>query len=593
MRDESDVRSWWADVPPAPDVAQRLAELALGRTQIFLPVVIVALLVALAVSEPSGIPLTPTILTVNGCVLAVALALFVQLRRGKISVRWAHAVGSFAWLCAPINTLVSTAITDAPTLTLPLMIELASLTLLIETRWAVAASAPIVLVAIPLMIRTDTLGIFPLAILGLWIVVMLMQVALRRSLIRAETHRLQLVGALEALQHELGERKRAEADREALRDQFVHAQRMDAVGTLSAGLAHDMNNILGGILAFAEILRHETTDPQVREDLDRIRKEAERGAALTRGLLAFSRRGNYRRQPISLGSVIDDMVPLLSRTLGKGIRLERADGPLAIVDADPAQLGQVLLNLCLNAADAMAGEGAITVTTAVVELEARQVGALARGAYAKLSVRDTGTGMDEATRKRMFEPFFTTKPVGKGTGLGLAMVYGAIEAHGGAIEVTSARGAGTTVDIYLPTTEATPVPLHRPAGALARSKGLVLVVDDEAMMRAGAARIVEQLGLTAASASDGDEAVAVFERHADEVALVLLDMVMPRMDGTACFHALRKLRPVPILIVSGYADHAAAQELLAAGANGFLEKPFTAEQLGAELDRILGRRESP
>ena len=584
------MRSWWAGVRPSPDVSRRLAEIALLRAQVFLPVVVIAILIALAISEPAGIPLTPSIFAINAVVITTAVVLYVQLRRNRIPTEWAHAVGSLVWLFAPIGTLISTGLTDAPTLTLPLMIELASLTLLIETRWALATSAPIVITAIPLMLRAETLGIFPVAVVGLWIVAMIMQIALRRSLIRAETHRLQLVRALEALQHELHERQRAEADREALRDQFVHAQRMDAVGTLSAGLAHDMNNILGGILAFAQILQHEAKDPAMREDLDRIRKEAERGAALTRGLLAFSRRGNYRSQPIALGSVIDEMAPLLTRTLGKAVRLERVDGPLVIVDADPAQLGQVLLNLCLNAADAMSGEGTITVSTDVVTLRDMQVGSLAAGSYAKLTVGDTGAGMDESTQRRMFEPFFTTKPVGKGTGLGLAMVYGTVEAHAGAIEVDSKSGSGTLVEIYLPTTEAEPIPVRRAVTAVPRTKGLVLIVDDEAMMRAGAARIVEHIGLTTASASDGDEALTVFEQQADDVALVLLDMVMPRMNGAACFHALRKLRPTtPILLVSGYTDNAAAQELLAAGANGFLEKPYTAAQLAAEVDRILGR----
>jgi CheY-like chemotaxis protein len=237
----------------------------------------------------------------------------------------------------------------------------------------------------------------------------------------------------------------------------------------------------------------------------------------------------------------------------------------------------------------MSGEGTITVATQVVHLANKQVGTLASGMYAKLTVRDTGSGMDESTRKRMFEPFFTTKPVGKGTGLGLAMVYGAIEAHQGAIDVASRKPGGTTIDIYLPTTEATPLPMRRAESVISRAQGLVLIVDDEATMRAGASRIVEQLGLTTSSASDGDEALTLFEQHADEVVLVVLDMVMPRMNGAACFHALRARRAVPILLVSGYTDHAAAQELLAAGADGFLEKPYTAEQLGAEIDRILGK----
>ena len=588
--EQADVRSWWSGVRPSSDVAERLQEVALVRAQVFLPIVMLAIVVALIISEPSGIPVTPTVVAVNSVTCISAIVLAIQLRRRKIGLKWAHVVGSIVWLMTPVNTLFSTALTDAPTLTLPLMIELASLALLVETRWALAASLPVVAAAFPLMAHAGTAGIYPIAVVGVWVVAMMMQIALRRSMIRAETHRLNLQAALEALRHELTERQRAEADREQLRDQFVHAQRMDAVGTLSAGLAHDMNNILGGIIAFAEILRAEAKDPQVREDLDRIRQEAERGAALTRGLLAFSRRGGYRRRAIVLGSVIDDMAPLLSRTLGKGIQIARTRGPLAIVDGDPAQLGQVLINLCLNGADAMDGEGTISIVTNVVELADAEVGQLAAGSYAKLTVADTGAGMDEATRKRMFEPFFTTKPVGKGTGLGLAMVYGAVDAHAGAIEVISAPGKGTAIHVYLPLTDAEPEPRPRSDSQRGPRRGLVLIVDDEAMMRAGAARIVEHLGLTTASASDGAEALSVYDEHRDDVALVLLDMAMPRMDGAACFRELRARGSVPILLTSGYTDHEAAQELLAAGASGFLEKPYTAEQLGAEIDRILGRR---
>ena len=581
----ADISSWWSGVKPAPDVAQRLAELALVRARVFLPIVMVAIVLALILSEPSGIPITFHVVVVNACVMAVAIVLFIQLRRRRIPTRWAHAAGSLVWLMTPITTLVATGLTDAPTLTLPLMIELASLALLIETRWAVATSLPVVGAAFPLMTGAGTAGIYPIAVVGVWVVAMIMQIALRRSMIRSETNQLNLVSALEALRHELTERQRAEADREQLRDQFVHAQRMDAVGTLSAGLAHDMNNILGGILAFAEILKHEATDPLVKEDLDRIRLEAERGASLTRGLLAFSRRGGYRRRPIPLGSVIEDMTPLLARSLGKSVQLERSDGPLAMVAGDPAQLGQVLINLCLNGADAMDGEGTIKIATAIALREGKS--------FARLSVTDTGSGMDEATKKRMFEPFFTTKPVGKGTGLGLAMVYGAVEAHDGTIEVVTAPGAGTTILVFLPITDAEPELRKRADSQPSQMQGMVLIVDDEATMRAGAARIIETLGLTTASASDGVDALAVFAKHKDDIALVLLDMAMPRMDGPACFAELRKLAPVPILLTSGYTDHTAAQELLAAGANGFLEKPYTADQLTGELERILGKRGRP
>ena len=559
----------------------RLREVALGRSKPFLPVVLFGIVFALAISEPSGIPIDTPVLAVNLINISIVVGLWLAIRSKKVSRRHAHASLAVLWLMGPVNTLISVWLTGAPTLTLPLMIELASLALMIDTAWAIATSAPVVLAAFPLMVSAGTAGIYPIAVVGVWLVAMIMQIALRQSMIRAETARLTLETALARLQHELSERKRVEADKEALRDQFVHAQRMDAVGTLSAGLAHDMNNILGGILAFAEILRAEAKDPEVRADLDRIRQEAERGAALTRGLLAFSRRGAYRRRPIPLGSVIEDMAPLLSRTLGKSIKLERSDGPMAIVSGDPAQLGQVLINLCLNAADAMDGRGHIWIATDVVERDGKE--------YAKLSVTDTGKGMDEATKQRMFEPFFTTKPVGKGTGLGLAMVYGAVQSHGGDIQVESKVGAGTTIDVYLPTVDDAPIKKSAASSHPSVRLGTVLVVDDEAMMRAGAARIIEALGLNTVSAGDGEEALAVFEQTPDLV-LVLLDMAMPRMGGAACFQELRKRNPkLKILIASGYTDHSEAQALLAAGANGFLEKPYTAEQLGAEVDRILNR----
>ena len=227
---------------------------------------------------------------------------------------------------------------------------------------------PVLALGIPLSLEAGGLPVYPLALCGIWLVAMIMQVGLRRALIHAETHRLDVESTARELAHELDERRRAEADRERLRDQFVHAQRMDAVGTLAAGLAHDMNNILGGILAYAEVLHAEATDQAVRSDLARIRQEAERGAALTRSLVAFSRRGQYRKRAILLHSVLDDMMPLVARTLGRNIVVARTDGPPTIIDGDPAQLGQVVLNLCMNASDAMNGNGTLALGTDEIEL---------------------------------------------------------------------------------------------------------------------------------------------------------------------------------------------------------------------------------
>jgi signal transduction histidine kinase/ActR/RegA family two-component response regulator len=583
--------SWWRPAKVRPEVERQLEIIAFERLRVVVPFVIGAISLGLVISAPMGVPVPAAAIAINVVVIALGCALFVALRNNRIPGRLIHSTMALVWVLAPITTLSSYALTRDPTLVLPLMVEIASATLIVDTAWALIITLPIVGLGVPLSLAAGNNGIYPTAVVGLWVIAMLMQSWVRRWTIAAESARIDVEATARALERELDERKRAEAESEKLRDQFVHAQRLDAVGTLAAGLAHDMNNILGGILAFAEVLYAEATDKHVKTDLARIRQEAERGAALTRSLLAFSRRGAYRRRAILLHSVLDDMTPLLERTLGKNIKVERSDGPATIIDGDPAQLGQVLLNLCLNAADAMAGAGTVTITTDELELASGDVENLPAGRYAKLAIRDTGAGMDAETKKRAFEPFFTTKPVGKGTGLGLAMVFGAVQAHGGSITADSAPGAGTTMTIYIPASEASPaLPASEPKSK-PRPRGVVLVVDDEPLVRTATARLIEQLGLTAVTAADGEQAVAIYKQRANEIVLVLLDMVMPKLPGPECYRALRKLGRPPVLLVSGYAADKVAQDLLDDGADGFLEKPYTAEQLGAEIDRILGRAE--
>jgi signal transduction histidine kinase/CheY-like chemotaxis protein len=565
---------------------------ALDRLRLFLPVVIVGILTALIVSVPSGVPVPTSVLVLNTTMVVLGVALYIAMRAGRLPSHLAHAFGALVWLLAPVNTLSSYAITGEATLSMPLMIELATAVALVDTKWTLIVTTPVVAIGVPLSMRAGGLPIYPVSLVASWLVAMIMQTWLRRSTVRAETHRLDALRTAQQLELELDRSRRVANERERLRDQFVHAQRLDAVGTLAAGLAHDMNNILGGILAYAEVLHAEATDKTVRADLSRIRQEAERGAALTRSLLAFSRRGQYRRRPILLHSVLDDMQPLVSRTLGKNISIVRSDGPPTIIDGDPAQLGQVLLNLCLNAKDAMNEAGTVTVSTDELDVAAGAIDKLPTGRYAKLSVKDTGAGMDAETKARIFEPFFTTKAVGKGTGLGLAMVFGAVQAHGGAIVVESEPGTGTTMNIYLPASEASPaLPAAEPVQKRV-TKGLVLIVDDEPIVRTATARLVERLGLSVVTAADGDQALDIYTQRKSEIVLVLLDMVMPRMPGPETYRAIRALGTTPVLLVSGYAAETAAQELLDAGANGFLEKPYTAEQLGAEIDRILGRAQS-
>ena len=396
-------------------------------------------------------------------------------------------------------------------------------------------------------------------------------------------HQAELAAALEAAQRELVDRRRAEEERERLREQLLHSQKLEAIGTLAGGVAHDMNNMLAAIIGLAELMREEESSGE--ESLDQIVEVARRGTELTRNLLGFSRRGKYRKERIEVSSVVATVTQLLSRTLPKGIELVSTNTATHGIEGDSSQLGQALINLCLNSADAMRGSGTLRIDVAEVMLAgeaARSLG-LAEGRHVTLAVTDTGSGMDRETRARMFEPFFTTKEQGRGTGLGLAMVYGTIANHGGAIAVDSEPGRGTSIALHLPAIDAAPVAKAEPRAPVAVHAGggaLVLVVDDEPLVRAVTRRSLERVGYQVITASDGAEAVARFQERAGEVKVVVLDMAMPVMGGAECFRRLRQVAPdLPVLLASGYALEQEARECLAAGALGFLEKPFATARL--------------
>ena len=392
---------------------------------------------------------------------------------------------------------------------------------------------------------------------------------------------------VDALKRELA---RVTEERDRLQNQLLHPHRMEVAGTLAAGLAHDMNNVLAAISSIAEVLLDEPREPEVRNDLEQIVAQAERGAALTRSLLAFSRKGQYRRAIGSVDEIVRNVVALLGHTLPKLVIVRDQLGcGAACVDGDAVQLGQVLINLCLNAADAMAGKGTLILTSQVVELDPAAAGALgvAPAKYAQVAVRDDGCGMDEDTRRRAFEPFFTTKPQGKGTGLGLALVWGVVSAHDGAVAIESKLQVGTTVSIYLPISTAAPARAPAPVQARALpTDTTILVVDDEPAVRSGTTRILERLGYSVLGASDGAEALRVFEAHENAIGLVVLDMKMPVMDGAECFRRLRKQSAVPVLLATGYAIDEDVQKLVAHGA-ALIEKPFSASSLTVEVTRVL------
>ncbi len=581
-----------------PDSDPRIVATTLDRMRLGVSIEIVGIGLSLAISPASGIPLPPVVLGTNVVVIVAALCVFGALRRRRIEAATVHWMAMLVWLFPPINTLISFLSTGDTNLVFPIIIEL-GLAGIIQTSWRhLTASTTVVSLCyfgLALAHHDPDAPLHLSSVLGSTVTALLVGRAIRRSMDSTVLRDDQQIATAALLERELEERRRAEQEREGIRDQFVHAQRMEAVGTLAAGLAHDMNNIIAGILGIAEIAADDTQEPGVRADLQAIAREATRAAELTRGLLAFSRRGQYRKGIVELDTVIAEVEPLLSRMFASRVTLERRGGADLVIDADPAQLGQAIVNLCINGADAMDGRGMLTLTTSLVTLDASlaTLFGIAAGPYAAIAVCDTGRGMDESVKKQIFEPFFTTKPVGEGTGLGLAMVYGTVRGHDGAIEVESALGAGSTFTIYLPISASVAVPrTSSPARDTGRNRvpaRLALVVDDEPVVRAVVTRILRQMGLSVVGAGDGVEALEVFRARRAEISLVMLDMSMPVMSGAECFRELRRGSQVPIVIASGFADEAETQALLAQGNTAFLEKPFSVDEMRAQVTRVLER----
>jgi PAS domain S-box-containing protein len=391
--------------------------------------------------------------------------------------------------------------------------------------------------------------------------------------------------------------ERAEGERErALQEQLNQARRLESVGQLAGGIAHDFNNILGVIMNYAEFVAEELEpDSQAREDVGEIRRAAERAAALTRQLLIFSRREVVKPELLYLRSVISELENLLRRALGERVELVTrfGDGPCP-VEADPGQIEQVLVNLAVNARDAMPDGGRLVIEVDRTELDdeyAQMHADIEPGTYVRLKVSDTGAGMDEETIQRAFEPFFTTKGKGEGTGLGLATVYGIVTGAGGRIDIYSEPGMGTTVKIHFPASvsapeAAAPAPERRPAG----SGEVVLVVEDEPEVRRMAERILSKSGYSVVATSDGNEALVLLRRPDQAVDLLLTDVIMPGMLGTELLDAVEAIRPeLKVILMSGY-----SHEVLGPGAGAgkhaatFIEKPFNSAELlqvvRAELD---------
>ncbi|MFO0755559.1 MAG: PAS domain S-box protein [Byssovorax sp.] len=390
---------------------------------------------------------------------------------------------------------------------------------------------------------------------------------------------------------DITERREAEEQRERLKAALVEAQKLEAVGTLAGGVAHEFNNILAGIMTGLSLIEIEVgVRPELKADLDDMKGLVRRGADLSRQLLGFARRGRYDPRPLDLTAAVTETSSMFGRTR-RELSIETILPPgLPPVLMDRAQLDQVLLNLLVNASHAMPSGGRIRLAAELATLSATEAAlrGTSPGRFVMLHVSDTGTGMDEATRARVFEPFFSTKALGRGAGLGLAAVYGIITGHKGAIAVESAPGEGTTFTLWLPVAEEPSKPHAPPAPASAVTRGLVLVVDDEETLLGFAARSLRALGYEALTAASGKEAVAIAREQGDRIALVILDLVMPEMNGSKTFAALREIAPdLKVLLASGYAIDEHAQALLDRGCVGFLSKPFDLKTLDETLRSLV------
>jgi PAS domain S-box-containing protein len=382
-----------------------------------------------------------------------------------------------------------------------------------------------------------------------------------------------------------------------LQTQLVQSQKMEAVGRLAGGIAHDFNNLLTVITTSCDLLLEDlgASDPK-REDVEQVRKAADGAAALTRQLLAFSRQQVLAPVIVNLGDVVYGVEKMLRRVIGEDVDLVTVlDRDAGSVKADVGQLEQVLMNLAVNARDAMPTGGKLTIETSNIEHDpdyAREQEAAAVRRFVMLAVSDTGTGMDEATKAKIFEPFFTTKEVGKGTGLGLATVYGIVKQSGGFIWVYSEPGLGTTFKIYLPQVDA--VAEGGTAGAapatVLRGTETVLLVEDAAAVRAVARQALARQGYTVLEAPNGTEALQIAASHPGPIHLLLTDVVMPGLSGRQLSDQLVRLRPdTRVLYTSGYTDDAVVRHGVLESGIAYLQKPFTADGLARKVREVLDR----
>jgi len=388
-------------------------------------------------------------------------------------------------------------------------------------------------------------------------------------------------------------RKKAEEEKENLQEQLFQSQKMESIGRLAGGIAHDFNNILTGIMGYAELLKMTFRDLSTLEGeaADVILKNAERATDLTKQLLGFARKGKYNPLPLNINDLIRDTVIISEKIFEKNIKVNfDLTKNVNIIEADKIQIDQVLTNIFINAKDAMPMGGDITVKTENVYIDeefAKKYPELESGKFVKISIADTGIGIPDEVRKHIFEPFFTTKGLGKGTGLGLATVYGIIKNHNGHVFCESEPGRGSTFTIYLPVSEKEIQEVFHYKDII-KGKEKILLVDDEESIRNIGQKQLENLGYKIILAADGKEAVKIYKEKKGKIDLILLDIIMPESGGKETYRELKKINPdIKVIVMSGYSQDEKANEIMNDGALGFIQKPFKIHELSKIIYEIL------
>jgi two-component system, cell cycle sensor histidine kinase and response regulator CckA len=376
-----------------------------------------------------------------------------------------------------------------------------------------------------------------------------------------------------------------------LEEQLLQAQKMKAIGTLAGGIAHDFNNLLMGIQGRVSLLLLDADQNQFQvEHLKKIEDHIRRAANLTSQLLGFAREGKYALIRANINELVEHETRMFGRTR-KDISIQRHFAPdLWAAKVDQAQFRQVLLNIFINAAEAMSKGGLLTVSTENVQLSQydNKPIEVSPGHFIRISITDTGVGMDPVTRQRIFEPFFTTRLMGKGAGLGLASAYGIVRNHGGFINVYSEKGRGTTLMVFLPAMDQDTEMTEKKTLQIQKGQGVILLVDDEDMITEIGRQMIQRLGYTVLIADSGREAIHVYAENRDKIDLVILDMIMPEMSGEETFDELKSIdSEIKVILSSGYSIDGKASEILNRGGIGFIQKPFNMNQLAEALNSAL------